>query len=157
MYSNRWCGRKFLIRVITYGTVIKRCIYNGQRLAWYLPLSWFRQLQTIIMEHGNMCKCFPFWLYICICYNMPCDGTMGIFDKNVLIGFMKDCQIIHSMWFYVNYVTRCHQFKFFRPHGRLMVSVLASCVVNRGLEPRSGQTKDYIKWVFVASMLSTQH
>jgi hypothetical protein len=41
--------------------------------------------------------------------------------------------------------------------GRLMVSVLASCVVNRGLEPRSGQTKDYIKWVFVASMLSTQH
>ena len=38
-----------------------------------------------------------------------------------------------------------------------MVSVLANSVVDRGLEPRSGQTKDYIQLVFVASPLSTQH
>ena len=37
-----------------------------------------------------------------------------------------------------------------------MVSVLASSVVDRGFEPRSGQTKDY-KTVFVASALSTHH
>jgi hypothetical protein len=32
----------------------------------------------------------------------------------------------------------------------VMVSVLALSVVDRGLESRSGQTKDYIKLVFVA-------
>jgi hypothetical protein len=31
----------------------------------------------------------------------------------------------------------------------VMVSVLASSVVDRGFEPRSSQTKDYIKLVFV--------
>ena len=40
--------------------------------------------------------------------------------------------------------------------GGVMVSVLASSAVDRGFEPRSGQTKDY-KLVFVASPLSTQH
>jgi hypothetical protein len=37
-----------------------------------------------------------------------------------------------------------------------MVSMLASSAVDRGFEPRSGQTKDY-NLVFVASPLSTQH
>ena len=41
--------------------------------------------------------------------------------------------------------------------GGVMVSVLAYSVAYRGLEPRSGQTKDYIQLVFVASPLSTQH
>jgi hypothetical protein len=40
--------------------------------------------------------------------------------------------------------------------GDVMVSVLASSAVDRGFEPRSGQTKDY-KVVFVASSLSTHH
>ena len=40
--------------------------------------------------------------------------------------------------------------------GGVMVSVLAMNAVDHGLEPRSGQTKDY-KIVFVASPLSTQH
>jgi hypothetical protein len=39
--------------------------------------------------------------------------------------------------------------------GGVMVSVLASSVVDRGLEPRSGQPKT-MKLVFVASPLSTQ-
>ena len=39
--------------------------------------------------------------------------------------------------------------------GGVMVRRLASSVVDRGFEPRSGQTKDY-KMVFVASPLSTQ-
>ena len=43
------------------------------------------------------------------------------------------------------------------PIGGVMVSVLASSVVDRGFEPRSGQTKDYEINVFVASPLSTQH
>ena len=34
----------------------------------------------------------------------------------------------------------------------VMVSVLATSVVDRGFEPRSGQTKD-----FIAPQLSTQH
>jgi len=38
----------------------------------------------------------------------------------------------------------------------VMVSVLTSSAVDRGLEPRSGQTKT-IKLVFVSSPLSTQH
>jgi hypothetical protein len=38
-----------------------------------------------------------------------------------------------------------------------MVSVLAPSAVDRGFESRSGKTKDYIKFVFVASPLSTQH
>ena len=38
-----------------------------------------------------------------------------------------------------------------------MVSVLASNAVDRGFEPRSGQSKDYIKLVFIASPLNTQH
>ena len=37
----------------------------------------------------------------------------------------------------------------------VMVSVLASSAVDRGFEPRSGQTKNK-KLVFVASPLSTQ-
>jgi hypothetical protein len=37
-----------------------------------------------------------------------------------------------------------------------MVNILASSVVDRVFEPRSGQTKDY-KLVFAASPLSTQH
>ena len=37
-----------------------------------------------------------------------------------------------------------------------MVSVLVSRVVDREFESRSGQTKDYIQVVFVASPLSTQ-
>ena len=40
--------------------------------------------------------------------------------------------------------------------GGVMVSVLVSSAIDRGFEPRSGQTKDY-KLVFVASPLSTQH
>ena len=39
----------------------------------------------------------------------------------------------------------------------VMVIVLASNAVAHGFEPESGQTIDYIKWVFVASPLSTQH
>ena len=38
-----------------------------------------------------------------------------------------------------------------------MVSSLASSVVDRGLDHRSGQTIDYIKLVYVAFPLSTQH
>ena len=41
--------------------------------------------------------------------------------------------------------------------GGVMVSVLTSSAVDRGFEPRSGQTKDYIKLVFIASPLSTHH
>ena len=37
-----------------------------------------------------------------------------------------------------------------------MVSVHASCAVDRGFEPRSNQTKD-LQLVFVASPRSTQH
>ena len=44
-----------------------------------------------------------------------------------------------------------------KPHRGVMVSVLASSVVDRGFEPKSGQTKDYIKLVCVASPLSMQH
>ena len=47
---------------------------------------------------------------------------------------------------------------FFSHHiGGVMVSSLASSVVDRGLDPRSGQTIDYIKLVYVAFPLSTQH
>jgi hypothetical protein len=42
------------------------------------------------------------------------------------------------------------------PHIGVMVSVLASIVVDHGFEPQSSQTKDKNK-VFVASPLSTQH
>ena len=38
-----------------------------------------------------------------------------------------------------------------------MVNVLASSAVDRGFEPRSGQSKDYIQLVFITSPLSTQH
>jgi len=38
-----------------------------------------------------------------------------------------------------------------------MVSSLASSAVDRGLDPRSGQTIEYIKLVCVAFPLSTQH
>ena len=41
-------------------------------------------------------------------------------------------------------------------HGGVMVSVLASSAVDRGFEPRSGQTKT-LTFVFVASPLRTQH
>ena len=41
--------------------------------------------------------------------------------------------------------------------GGVMVSVLASSAVDRGFEPRSGQTKDLMKLVFVASPLGTQN
>ena len=41
-------------------------------------------------------------------------------------------------------------------HSDGMISVLASNTVFRGLEPRSGQSKDY-EMVFVASPLSTQY
>ena len=41
--------------------------------------------------------------------------------------------------------------------GGVMVNVLASSAVDRGFKPWSGQTKDYIKLVCVASTLSTQH
>ena len=40
--------------------------------------------------------------------------------------------------------------------GGVMGSVLASSAVDRGVEPRSGQTKDYEIGI-VASPLSTQH
>ena len=40
--------------------------------------------------------------------------------------------------------------------GDVMVSVLASSVVDRGFEPWSGQTIDF-KFVFVASPQSTQY
>jgi hypothetical protein len=40
--------------------------------------------------------------------------------------------------------------------GGIMISVLILSVVDRGLEPRSCQIKDY-KLVFVASPLSMQH
>ena len=39
----------------------------------------------------------------------------------------------------------------------VMVGVLASSAVDRGFEPRSGQTKDYKIGILVASPLSTQH
>ena len=40
--------------------------------------------------------------------------------------------------------------------GGVMVSVLVSSAIDRGFEPRPGQTKDYTL-VFVASPISTQH
>jgi hypothetical protein len=50
----------------------------------------------------------------------------------------------------------CHTNATINSIGGVMVSVLTSSSVNRGLEPRSGQTKDY-KTGFGASSLSTQH
>jgi hypothetical protein len=41
--------------------------------------------------------------------------------------------------------------------GGVMASVLALSAVDCELEPWAGQTKDYIKLVFVASPLSMQH
>jgi hypothetical protein len=41
--------------------------------------------------------------------------------------------------------------------GGAMVSVFALSMVDRGFEPRTGQTKDFKKNVFVVSPLSTQH
>jgi hypothetical protein len=41
--------------------------------------------------------------------------------------------------------------------GVVMISVVASSVVDRGIEPRSGQTKNYKFGIFVASLLSMQH
>ena len=38
----------------------------------------------------------------------------------------------------------------------VIISILASSMVDRGFEPQSGQTKK-LKWVFSASPLSTQH
>ena len=38
-----------------------------------------------------------------------------------------------------------------------MVSMLALSVVDHGFEPWSGQTKDYVKFVFAASPLSMEH
>ena len=40
--------------------------------------------------------------------------------------------------------------------GGVMVSILASTLVDRGFETRSGQTKDR-KMIFLASPLSTHH
>ena len=47
----------------------------------------------------------------------------------------------------------CHTNATINRIGGLLASVLASSAVNRGLEPRSGQTKDY-KIGFGASSLS---
>ena len=41
--------------------------------------------------------------------------------------------------------------------GGIMVSVLTSSAVDRGLETRMGQTKDCMKLVYVASPQSMQH
>ena len=41
--------------------------------------------------------------------------------------------------------------------GGVMVSVPASSAVDHGLEPRSGQSKDTIELVIVASPLNTEH
>jgi len=41
--------------------------------------------------------------------------------------------------------------------GDVIVRVRASSVVDRGFEPRSGQTKKTTKLVFVISLPSTQH
>jgi hypothetical protein len=41
--------------------------------------------------------------------------------------------------------------------GGVMVRVLASSAVDRGFEPRSGHTKDYIQIDIFASLVSTQH
>lgn len=80
------------------------------------------------MEHGNTRMYFPGY----ICYTMPCGGTMGIFDRKLLIGFMKYCEIIQYMWFYLNYDKVVINLSFSDHTSRLMVSVLASSVVNRG-------------------------
>jgi len=41
--------------------------------------------------------------------------------------------------------------------GGVMVSLLVWNAVDRGFEPPSGQTNDYINFVFVASLLNTQY
>ena len=41
--------------------------------------------------------------------------------------------------------------------GGVMVSILASSAVDFGFEPQSGQTTDYVKLVFVASLPTMQH
>jgi hypothetical protein len=66
-----------------------------------------------------------------------------------LITFGSDTSYIHVYQLTVI-------FSFVNRISGVMVRVLASSAVDRGFEPRSGQTKDY-KLVFVASPLSTQH
>ena len=41
--------------------------------------------------------------------------------------------------------------------GDVMVSMLATSVIDHGFDPRSGQTKKTVILLFVASALSTQH
>ena len=61
--------------------------------------------------------CFAMLCYVLLCYAMFCYAMLG-----------------YAMLFSV---MLCNHI------GGVMVSVLASSVVDRGFEPRSGQTKDY--------------
>ena len=56
-----------------------------------------------------------------------------------LVPIYYTCIMIH---FYIILIQRFHELDINRIHG-VMVSVLASSVIDRGFEPRSGQTKNY--------------
>ena len=62
-----------------------------------------------------------------------------------------DCY--HTVTKYIHVVT---SIKRIHCIGGIMVSVFASSAVDRGFDPRLGQSKDY-KMVCVASPVSTQH
>ena len=69
---------------------------------------------------------------------------MNGFELTTFVVIGTDCAVSCKSYYYT--ITN---------HVGVMASVLASSAVDRGLEPWSGQTKDYTTVIFVASPLST--
>jgi hypothetical protein len=57
--------------------------------------------------------------------------------------FVNEESVADSNYVEIKYLVRHNLYSYDRTSG-LLVSVLTSCLVVRGFEPRSGQTKDYI-------------
>jgi hypothetical protein len=56
--------------------------------------------------------------------------------------FVNEESVADSNYVEIKYLVRHNLYSYDRTSG-LLVSVLTSCLVVRGFEPRSGQTKDY--------------
>ena len=74
-------------------------------------------------------------------------GSCSLYQYNPPPKNHIDCRAVLPCLIHVQYVLSCMTISIINDRiGGVMISVLASSAVDRGFEPRSGQTKDYKNW-----------
>jgi hypothetical protein len=131
LYLNSKCFCFMKILTMNTTSFIKTCVLTN--LSWYKII-----IKRLTPPHLLCLSQARTYISIGICHGL---FYFNYLTWEVIVRFVDISGIVYHHC--LNFLLMILPSKFNNRIGSVMVSVLASSVVDRGFEPRSGQTKDY--------------